>query len=125
GGEEDALLVIVPPLSEAEFSPHDIASLVEDARWRGALIVWKPRAATDSERETAREALAAHLLEDDPQLLDNRRGRAVLEHLKAQAAQRETMLARIAIRLLHEGELSNGHGETIEAAELAGGENWT
>lgn len=61
----------------------------------------------------------------DPQLQDNRRGRAVLEHLKNGAAAREAALGRIAARLLREGQVASGAGASIDAGELAGGDSWT
>jgi hypothetical protein len=88
-------------------------------------MLWTPRPPTDSEWQLAREATATQLLEDDPQLLDNRRGRAILNHIKEGAAAREIQLAQLATRLLREGQLVAASGLSIEASELAGGESWT
>ncbi len=116
GAPEDLLLVITSPFSQFENGSSPISS--------PRLVVWKPRIPTRDEWQIAREATAAHLLEDDPQLLDNRRGRAILNHLKDGNSQRETALARLARRLLAEGELQTGAGIFIEASELASAQSW-
>lgn len=95
-----------------------------EARWNGAVVWWLPREASADEWAQAREGAAQHGLLHDPQLSDNRRGRAVLEHLKAGLAERETQLGRIAVRLLFEGTLANGAGAVIDGGELASGTGW-
>ena len=128
GHEEDALLLLVPPFSDAAQSTaylQETARSIPDARWRAALVLWTPRSPTHDEWDMAREVTAQHLLESDPQLLDNRRGRAILQHLKDEAAQRAAVLSRISTRLLREGQVTTGAGLVIDAAELAGGESWT
>lgn len=95
-----------------------------DARWRSALILWSPRRPTRDESEFAREAAAYHFLESDPQLLDNKRGRAILSHLKNGTPQREAALAQIAGRLLREGHIVTGGGLSAEAGEILSGDNW-
>ena len=128
GHEEDALLFLVPPFSDAAPSTvalHEAVLALPDARWRAAVIWWTPRAPTHDEWDMAREATAQHLLESDPQLFDNRRGRAILQHLKDDAPQRAAVLSRIAVRLLREGQIRTGASLIVDAAELAGGESWT
>ncbi|MBV9468444.1 MAG: hypothetical protein JOZ57_04315, partial [Abitibacteriaceae bacterium] len=135
GHEEDALLLIAPPFASDEVAAHNccheaLQSLAQDSddayakRWRAALILWTPRQPTQDEWALAREGTAQHLLESDPQLLDNRRGRAILQHLKQEAPQREATLRRIAVRLLREGQIITGTGAVIDAAELAGDNSW-
>jgi hypothetical protein len=139
GNSGDWLLFIVPPFTGAETEANDKhvavwrdtlreamlrADLPDAARWRNAVTWWLPRMAGDDEWRLAREATAQHLLLSDPQLQDNRRGRAVLEYLKNGLAEREAALSRTALRLLREGMLITGGGAVIEAAELAGRENW-
>ncbi|HVF10328.1 MAG TPA: DUF6079 family protein, partial [Abditibacteriaceae bacterium] len=128
GQEEDALLLLVPPFSDATQSTATLQEAVRsmpDARWRAALILWTPRPPTHDEWDMAREATAQHLLESDPQLLDNRRGRAILQHLKDEAPQRAAVLSRISTRLLREGQIATGASLVVDAAELAGSEAWT
>ena len=67
------------------------------------------------------EATAAHLMENDPQLLDNRRGRAILSYLRNKAASRDGQIAHLATRLLREGQITTASGLSLEAGELAGG----
>jgi hypothetical protein len=88
-------------------------------------MLWTPRSPTHDEWDMARETTAQHLLESDPQLLDNRRGRAILQHLKDEAPQRAALLSRISTRLLREGQIITGAGLVIDAGELAGSESWT
>ncbi|HEX8238049.1 MAG TPA: DUF6079 family protein [Abditibacteriaceae bacterium] len=134
GQTDDWLLCLVPPFSAAEESDslaerwrnaaREALQTLHDARWRGALVWWLPRSASADEWQQAREATAQHLLLSDIQLQDNRRGRAVLEHLKNGLPEREAALSRIAMRALHEGTISTGSGAVIDAADLAGRENW-
>ncbi|MDQ3812919.1 MAG: FUSC family protein [Armatimonadota bacterium] len=128
GNAEDAVLLLVPPFAQAEEAARrccrEAAAASADARWRAALILWTPRRPTRDEWELAREATAQHLLEGDPQLLDNRRGRAILQHLKTDAPQREATLARLGARLLREGQITTAAGATIDAADLATGDSW-
>ena len=144
GGEDDACLFLVPPFADDENMAElwrenlesgyalwreniDIEySKIDDiSRWRGALAWWIPRAATASEWDEAREATAQHLLLQDPQLGDNRRGRAVVEHLRERLAERENAVARLCTRLMREGTLGNGAGSHLEAGDLALGESWS
>lgn len=128
GQTNDALLLIVPPFSTvsdmAQDAWHEALEAVPDARFRGAMLLWTPRPATTDELESAREAVAQHLLEADPALLDNRRGRAVLAHLKNGAPERQSQQARIAARLLREGQIATGARLHADAGELVGEENW-
>lgn len=134
GQTDDWLLCIAPPFgedSERESlseswrnAAREAMQTPHDARWRGALVWWLPRAASADEWQQAREATAQHLLTHDPQLQDNRRGRAVLEHLKNGLPEREASLGRIALRTLHEGTISTGSGAVIDASDLAGRESW-
>lgn len=117
GARDDLLLLILPPFSRALLQPQ---TGIHDPQ----LIVWSPRTPTADEWQAAREATAAHLLLDDPQLLDNRRGRAILNHLKEARPQRATTVARLARRLLHEGTVQAGDNRVIEASELATGQSW-
>jgi hypothetical protein len=128
GHPEDALLLIAPPFTDRDEPTRslvaDTAALLTETRWRAALLLWMPRRATHDEAAFTREATAQHLLESDPQLLDNRRGRAILQHLKENAPQRETALARLTVRLLREGQLITAAGLAVDAAELAGTDSW-
>lgn len=121
GTAEDLLLVIAPPFAKPT-STRDALPL--DERWKNAVLFWTPRTPTDDEWQLAREATAAHQLLDDPQLLDNRRGRAILSFIKENAASRETQMAQLATRLLREGEITTASGLSLEAGELASGETW-
>lgn len=117
GTGEDVLLLIVPPFSNLEIN---LPSSIQSPQF----ILWSPRSPTSDEWLAAREATAADLLQESPQLLDNRRGRAILQHLKEGAATREAQLKRLVHRLLHEGVLRSGDGRVIEAGELAAGQSW-
>ncbi len=123
GAPDDALLAIWPPfnIEEADFEAI-FGQLEPDAR--PALWIWKPRSPARDEWELAREATAASLATLDPVLRDNRRGRALLEHLEKEAPARETQLQRVALRLLLEGELVLGGGAVLEASELTRGEGF-
>lgn len=124
-----ALLCLLPPClrqtAQAVSPLLETARGMADTRWRHAFIVWTPRAPTHDEMELAREATAQHILETDPALLDNRRGRAILQHIKSEAVARATALARLTTRLFHEGQLATGGGLVVDAADLAGLETWT
>jgi hypothetical protein len=122
GTLDDAVLAILPPFGQGAGTDAALSLLEEGAR--PALWFWKPRAAARDEWELAREAAAASLVASDPVLADNRRGRALLEHLQKEAPARDSQLARIALRLLLEGELLLGNGAVLEASELSRGENF-
>ena len=128
GHAADLLLVVVPPFSQmpAEIW-REVRELLDkngEARWKSAVLCWTPRVPLREEWALARECAAHQLLESDPLLLDNRRGRAILAHLKNGAAQREAALARVAVRLLREGKIVNGAGQSCEAGELLTGAGW-
>jgi hypothetical protein len=114
---EDLLLIIGAPFAKP-FNPR--SGHPQSRIANPQLIVWTPRAPTPDEIKVASEATAAHLLEDDPQLSDNRRGRAIVQFLKEGRAAREMQMARLAWRLLREGMVHCGDNRTIEAGELAG-----
>lgn len=126
-GGMDWLLFLVPPFGEAdpqrwrEAVREGVVRAGVEARWRGAVAWWLPREASDDEWAQAREATAQHSLLHDPQLSDNRRGRAVLEYLKGGLAEREAGLGRIVVRLLFEGTLVSSAGAVIDGGELAAG----
>jgi hypothetical protein len=127
GNGDDFLLLVAPPFGVHEVlqsTLQDALQTLPDARWKNAVTLWTPRPALPDEWQTAREATAQHLLEHDPQWLDNRRGRAVLAHLQNETATRESALARLVSRLLREGELRSGGHLALEAGELAAGETW-
>lgn len=117
GTPEEFLILIVPPFTSVA---RESFSSIRDGRY----LLWTPRLPTDDEWQFASEATAAHLLEEDPQLLDNRRGRAILEHLKDAATARQAQMLRLANRLLREGALQFGNDVSFEASELATSENW-
>lgn len=130
--ETDWLLFLAPPFNDCDAQSwreavrEAILRAETETRWRGAVAWWLPREASEDEWAQAREATAQHTLMSDPQLFDNRRGRAVLEYLKAGLAERETQLGRIAVRLLFEGTLFNGAGAVIDGGDLAAGNsNWS
>lgn len=124
GSGDDALLLILPPFAETDLEVEAVAAQLEAASLP-AFWLWKPRPPLREERDLAREVTAATLLEADPQLLDNRRGRAVLERLKAEAPGRAAQIQRVALRLLREGTVYLGEGANLEAGELAGADTWT
>jgi hypothetical protein len=123
GAREDFLLLIQPP-----FSIHNTQStfdgLSPDERVRAAIVLWCPRRPTDDEVQFTREAAAIELLLSDPQLLDNRRGRAILDHLQNAAHLHRAQAAQLATRLLREGAVQSADGTALEAGELALGETW-
>ena len=72
------------------------------------------------------EACGARLLADDPQLLDNRRGRAVLGILNNEGATYDARTAQIMERLWREGELhSGGDSGALDASELTAAQSWS
>lgn len=124
GAEADAILAIWPPFGRDDAPFSDLfARLPADAPH--ALWCWKPRPPARDEWDLAREAAAAALAARDPSLGDNRRGRALLEHLAREAPARDAQLSRVALRLLLEGEVLLGSGAVLEASELARGDDFT
>jgi len=132
-GGDAALLLFWPPFGtqSGEGAGELLAPLagraVEawgDERAGAAIWAWHPRIPTRDEWELAREVAGAHLVTQDPNLLDNRRGRAVLEHLERERTARESALERVVRRLYLEGELVLGQGAALEASELAGGDDF-
>ena len=133
GHEDDWLLLVAPPFGRIELAREALdglgASLGKGARakserWRERVALWLPRQPLDDEWQRAREATAGALLREDPQLLDNRRGRTVLHHVAQEQEPREALLERVCVRLLREGEIIAGDGAAIEAGDLALGEGW-
>ena len=124
GAVASAFLLILPPFSLEEWDRFGVIHLLEDPRDRAAFWMWKPRAPARDEWELCRESAAAHLAASDPALADNRRGRAIAEHLERGAPARDAQLSRVVTRLYLEGELILGTGAAIEAAELARGETF-
>ena len=128
GTPEDALLVLCPPLGDGEAARRaweEACRQAPDELTRAALVLWLPRPAATDELDAAREATAAHLLEADPALSDNRRGRSILSHLREGAAARDAQSAHLAVRLLREGEIFTGAGTYADAGELLSGDNAT
>ena len=123
GASQCAILLLGAPF-ESDFAWQNVAVLLSESRLKAAFWHWKPRPATRDEWELAREAAGAHLARLDPVLLDNRRGRAILEHIEREQPARDAALARVVTRLFCEGELVLGNGAAIEAAELAGNEDF-
>lgn len=123
-----AFLLILPPFSRPDYDQQwdrePILKLLEDPRDRAAFWMWKPRPPARDEWELCRESAAASLAASDPALADNRRGRAILEHLEKGAPARDAQLSRVVTRLYLEGELVLGTGAALEAAELARGETF-
>ena len=124
GAAASAFLLILPPFSREIWNREPIIQLLEDPRDRAAFWMWKPRSPARDEWELCRESAAAHLAASDPALADNRRGRAILEHLEKGAGARHAQLSRVVARLYLEGELVLGTGAALEAAELARGETF-
>lgn len=124
GAREAALLLFLAPFAREEWERAPVVRLLEDPRDRAAFWMWKPRPAARDEWELCRESAAAHLALGDPGLEDNRRGRAIREHLERGEAARNAQLARVVLRLYMEGELVVGTGAAIEASELARGETF-
>lgn len=132
-GGDAALLLFWPPFAtpSGEGAGEELAPLArnaveawDDERASNAMWAWRPRVPTRDEWELAREVAGALLVAQDPNLLDNRRGRAVLEHLERERAARESALERVVRRLFLEGELVLGQGAALEASELAGGDDF-
>ena len=124
GAVASAFLLLLPPFSREEWDREPILKLLEDPRDRAAFWMWKPRVAARDEWELCRESAAASLAANDPALADNRRGRAIMEHLEKGAGARDAQLSRVVTRLYIEGELVLGTGAALEAAELARGETF-
>ncbi len=133
GQADDWLLLIAPPFGRLEPAREALEHLIESLgrgpraraeRWRERVALWLPRQPLEDEWQRAREAAAGALLREDPQLLDNKRGRAVLHHIAQEQEAREALLERVCVRLLREGELIAGDGAAIDAGDLALGEGW-
>ncbi len=124
GALASAFLLILPPFSLDKWDRFGVINLLEDPRDRAAFWMWKPRPPARDEWELCRESAAASLAASDPALADNRRGRAILEHLEKGAPARDAQLSRVVTRLYLEGELVLGTGVALEAAELARGETF-
>ena len=128
-----ALLLFWPPftLTSSEAAGQLLAPLLEgaveswgDERARSAIWAWRPRFPTRDEWELVREVAGAASARQDPNLLDNRRGRAILEHLERERPARESALERVVRRLYLEGDLVLGQGAALDASELAGGDDF-
>lgn len=89
-----------------------------ETRWSAALVALLPRELTREEHAQLREVTAADLLSHDPELRDNRRGRAILERLAADQAQRESDARQIVVRALSEGEVFLGAQSVLRVSEL-------
>ena len=124
GAAASAFLLLLPPFSREEWDREPVIKLLEDPRDRAAFWMWKPRPPARDEWELCRESAAAQLAASDPALVDNRRGRAIMEYLEKGAPARDAQLSRVVTRLYIEGELVLGTGAAIEAAELARGETF-
>ncbi len=123
GASDEAVLAIWPPFA-APNADFDAVFRAVPENARRALWIWKPRPPTRDEWDLAREGAAAQLSQSDIALLDNRRGRALLEHLQKEAPARDAQIAAVALRLLLEGEILIGGGVVLEAGELARGEGF-
>lgn len=123
GAPDDAVLAILPPFGAQEYDLDALFGGLEPEA-RRALWIWKPRPPARDELDLARESTAALLATRDPGLGDNRRGRALLEHLQKEAPARDAQVARVALRLLLEGEVVLGGGVVLEACELARGDGF-
>jgi hypothetical protein len=124
GARDEAFLLILPPFARNEFDLIEFAKFLPDLAAKSAFWLWKPRAAARDEWELCRENAAATLCTQDPALLDNRRGRAILEHLERDAPARDHALSKITTRLYLEGEIALANGATLEASELTRADNF-
>lgn len=93
---------------------------VEVPRWGDALALLLPRVANDSELRKLTEVTAAQSLLRDPTLTDNRRGLAIIEHIKEQLPLHESEARRIVKRLFLEGEVLLGKQTAFAVSELIG-----
>ncbi len=128
-----ALLLFWPPFAHpnGESAGESLTPLARgvaqawgDERAKSAVWAWRPRTATRDEWDLVREVAGALLTRQDPNLLDNRRGRAILEHIERERPAREAALERVVRRLYHEGEVVIGSGAVLEASELASGDDF-
>ena len=106
-GGDAALLLFWPPFapSTGENAGEALLPLVQgaieswgDERAKSAVWAWRPRTPTRDEWELSREVAGALLAKQDPNLLDNRRGRAILEHIERERPARESALERRGFR---------------------------
>jgi hypothetical protein len=96
-----------------------------ESRWKWGLVALLPRPLRRDELSSLREATAASLLMHDPELQDNRRGRALLERLRADASVRDADTRRLARQLFFEGEILVANAAAFAASELASAdEGW-
>ncbi len=82
------------------------------------LVALLPRAPTHGEWTRLREFGAAERLLQDPELRDNRRGRALLERLATDRPQREAEVRRIVQQLCLEGDVLVGGQAALRVGEL-------
>jgi hypothetical protein len=128
GARDELLLLVAPPFSGRESVREAFDELCvrlpSQSRARARLLLWLGRAPLENEWLLARESAAASGLRDDPALLDNRRGRAVLQHVLEEQAAREHQLSRACARLLREGDVLCGDGGATDAADLSFESGW-
>ena len=125
-GARDELLILLAHGEVSRDFFHQLREhLPNEPRNNARVALWLARRPTDDEWRAMSEACGAHLLADDPQLLDNRRGRAVLGILQNEGAAYDARTAQIMERLWREGELISGDGGALEASELTAAQSWT
>ncbi len=103
----------------------ELCRALPESRWKWGLIALLPRPLRREELSSLREAAAASLLMHDPELQDNRRGRAMLERLRADAPVRDADTRRLVRRLFFEGEVLVANCAAFAVSELASAdEGW-
>ena len=125
-GARDELLILLAHGETSRAFFHQLREhLPHEARDQARVALWLARRPTADEWRALSEACGAHLLADDPQLLDNRRGRAVLGILNNEGATYDARAAQIMERLWREGELIGGDGGALDASELTAAQSWS
>jgi len=118
---EDAQLFIGSLFRVDEQREHwlEACRALPESRWKWGLIALLPRPLRREELSKLREATAASLLMHDPELQDNRRGRAMLERLRTDAPGRDADTRRLVRQLFFEGEVLIANCAAFAVAELA------
>ncbi|MCS6862394.1 MAG: DUF6079 family protein, partial [Abditibacteriales bacterium] len=124
---EDAQLFIGSLLGVEEQRERwlEMCRALPESRWKWGLMLLLPRPLRREELSTLREATAASLLMHDPELQDNRRGRAMLERLRADAPVRDAEVRRLMRQVFLEGEVLIANCAAFAVAELVSAdEGW-
>lgn len=97
-----------------------------EERWRSALLAWLPRPLKPEEQEMLRLFTAHSLLSEDPELLEEKEGRRLLERLQEGQEARRRQVQEVVTAAYFEGEVLFADGVALsrEALGACWGDWW-